>query len=76
MAIFGKERLGIDLGTANTVISVANKGIALREPSLLAVEKQTQKVVAFGREASRMEAVSYTHLRAHETGQIISYAVF
>ena len=55
MAIFGKERLGIDLGTANTVISVANKGIALREPSLLAVEKQTQKVVAFGREASRME---------------------
>lgn len=54
MNIFGKQRLGIDLGSANTIIYIANKGIALREPSIVALDKNTQEIVAFGKEASKL----------------------
>ena len=46
--------IGIDLGTANTVISVKGKGIMLREPSVVAVDAKTKKVVAVGRDARLM----------------------
>ena len=45
MALFGKQRLGIDLGTANTIIYIENKGIALREPSIIAINSETKEVV-------------------------------
>ncbi|MBD3948693.1 rod shape-determining protein [Tuanshanicoccus lijuaniae] len=54
MALFGKQRIGIDLGTANTLIYIENKGIALREPSIVARKKDTKEVVAFGREAEQL----------------------
>lgn len=46
--------LGIDLGTCNTLIYVRGKGIVLSEPSVVAVERGTKKVVAVGTEAKRM----------------------
>jgi len=46
--------MGIDLGTANTLIHVKNKGIVLREPSVVALEVNTNEVVAIGEEAKRM----------------------
>ena len=46
--------LGIDLGTCNTLIHVRGKGIVLSEPSVVAVERGTKKVVAVGTEAKRM----------------------
>ena len=46
--------LGIDLGTCNTLIYVRGKGIVLSEPSVVAVERGTRKVVAVGTEAKRM----------------------
>ncbi|MDR0289732.1 MAG: rod shape-determining protein [Treponema sp.] len=46
--------LGIDLGTCNTIIYIRNKGIVLNEPSVLAVELGTKKVVAVGADAKRM----------------------
>ena len=46
--------LGIDLGTCNTIICVRNKGIVLNEPSVVAVERGTKKIIAVGSDAKRM----------------------
>lgn len=46
--------IGIDLGTVNTLILVRNKGIVIREPSVVAIHKKTKQVLAIGTEAKRM----------------------
>jgi rod shape-determining protein MreB len=46
--------IGIDLGTANTLVNVRNKGIVINEPSVVAIEKKTNKVLAIGSEAKEM----------------------
>lgn len=46
--------LGIDLGTANTLIFIKDKGIAVREPSVVARNKKTQQILAIGSEAKKM----------------------
>lgn len=46
--------IGIDLGTANTLIYVDNRGIVLREPSVVAVDDETRTVLAVGEEARAM----------------------
>jgi rod shape-determining protein MreB len=46
--------IGIDLGTANTVVFVKDKGIVLREPSVVAISTSSRKVLAVGEEAKRM----------------------
>lgn len=46
--------LGIDLGTANTLVWVRNKGIVIREPSVVARHRKTKQIVAIGREAKKM----------------------
>ena len=46
--------IGIDLGTCNTLIYVRGQGIVIDEPSVVAVEKGTNRVVAVGAEAKRM----------------------
>ncbi len=46
--------IGIDLGTANTLVSVRNKGIVINEPSWVAVEKRTRRPLAIGAEARQM----------------------
>jgi rod shape-determining protein MreB and related proteins len=46
--------IGIDLGTANTLVYVAGRGIVLREPSVVAVSKEDGKVIKVGAEAKRM----------------------
>jgi rod shape-determining protein MreB and related proteins len=46
--------IGIDLGTCNTLIYVRGKGITINEPSVVAVERGTKRVVAVGAEAKRM----------------------
>jgi rod shape-determining protein MreB len=46
--------MGIDLGTANTLVYVKNHGIVLREPSVVAIDRETRKVLAIGAEAKRM----------------------
>lgn len=46
--------LAIDLGTANTLVYVKGKGIVCDEPSVVAVQKETNKVLAVGHEAKRM----------------------
>ena len=46
--------MGIDLGTANTLVHVQGRGILLREPSVVAVNRQTNQVIEVGEEAKRM----------------------
>ena len=46
--------LGIDLGTSNTLVYVKEKGILIREPSVVAVNKKTKEIVAVGSDAKRM----------------------
>jgi hypothetical protein len=46
--------IGIDLGTANTVVSVRGKGIVIREPSWVAIDKRTREPKAIGAEAKEM----------------------
>jgi len=46
--------MAVDLGTANTLVSVRGRGIVLIEPSVVAVEKDTKRVLAVGMEAKRM----------------------
>lgn len=46
--------IGIDLGTANTLVWVKGKGIVIREPSVVAMHKKTKKIIAIGSEAKKM----------------------
>lgn len=46
--------IGIDLGTANTLVYVRDRGIVLREPSVVAIQAGTNRVLAVGEEAKRM----------------------
>lgn len=53
MGIFAKD-IGIDLGTANTLVYVKGHGITVREPSVVAIDKYTGKVLAVGNAANEM----------------------
>ncbi len=53
MSLFSKK-LGIDLGTANTLVYVPGKGLVLNEPSVVAVSEQDNKILAVGVEAKNM----------------------
>lgn len=46
--------MGIDLGTANTLVFVKGKGIVIREPSVVAIHKKSKKAIAIGSEAKKM----------------------
>lgn len=48
------KHIGIDLGTANTLVYMKGRGIILREPSVVAINQLTKKVVAVGGDAKRM----------------------
>jgi rod shape-determining protein MreB len=53
LGIFSED-LGIDLGTANTLVCVKNKGVVLNEPSVVAVNNKTKDIYAVGDKAKRM----------------------
>ena len=48
------REIGIDLGTANILVALKRKGIVYREPSVVALDKQTKEVLAFGNQAKLM----------------------
>ena len=57
--------IGIDLGTATVLVYVKGKGVVLNEPSVVAVDKVSGKILSVGAEAQKMlgrTPVSYTHL--------------
>ncbi len=49
----GKD-IGIDLGTANTLVTIKGKGIVLKEPSVVAMDRKTKELIATGHEAKEM----------------------
>lgn len=51
--IFSQD-IGIDLGTANTLVWVKGKGIVIREPSVVAMHRKTKQIIAIGTEAKKM----------------------
>ncbi|KKU47220.1 rod shape-determining protein [Candidatus Uhrbacteria bacterium RIFCSPLOWO2_12_FULL_46_10] len=64
--IFGRvsRDIGVDLGTANTLIYVKDRGIVINEPSVVAVNTRTDQIVAVGREAERMIGKTPPHIVA------------
>lgn len=61
---FFSNDIGIDLGTANTLVFVRDRGIVLNEPSVVAVLADTNKVLAVGEEAKRMLGRTPFNIRA------------
>ena len=53
LGLFSRD-IGIDLGTANTLVHVRDRGIVISEPSVVAIEAKSKKVLAIGAEAKRM----------------------
>jgi rod shape-determining protein MreB and related proteins len=51
---FFSSDIGIDLGTANTLVFVKDRGIVIREPSVVAIQEGTKRILAVGDEAKRM----------------------
>ena len=77
MGIFSKK-LGIDLGTANTLVFLPGKGIVLNEPSVVAVSEQDNKVLAIGIEAKNMIGKTPDNIIAYrpmKDGVIANYRV-
>ena len=60
---FGSD-IGIDLGTANTLVYVRGRGIVINEPSVVAVNTKTKQVLAIGRRAKRMVGKTPGHIVA------------
>ncbi|MDP4000117.1 MAG: rod shape-determining protein [bacterium] len=56
--------IGIDLGTANTLVYVRGRGIVINEPSVVAVNKQTNQILAIGNEAKKMVGRTPAHIVA------------
>jgi rod shape-determining protein MreB len=59
--MFSKD-IGIDLGTANVLIHVKGKGIVLNEPSVVALDRKTNRVIAVGEEARKMIGRTPEHI--------------
>lgn len=75
--VFNKE-LGIDLGTANTLVTRNNHKIILREPSVVAINLDTNEVVAVGAEAKEMigrTPGNITAIRPLRDGVIANFTV-
>jgi rod shape-determining protein MreB len=53
LGLFSND-IGVDLGTANTLVYVKDRGIVLREPSVVAIQAGTKRILAVGEEAKRM----------------------
>ncbi|MAZ56236.1 rod shape-determining protein [bacterium] len=54
--------VGIDLGTANTLVYVKGKGVVLNEPTIVAINKKTGQMVAVGEAAKNMQGRTPTHI--------------
>ncbi len=59
------QDIGIDLGTANTLVYVKGKGIVINEPSVVAINQKTKQILAIGEEAKRMVGRTPAHIVAH-----------
>src|SRR4029077_2574769 len=65
-SLFGRvsKDIGIDLGTANTLVYVKDRGIVINEPSVVAINTRTEQILAVGHEAQRMVGKTPAHIVA------------
>lgn len=61
---FFSNNIGIDLGTANTLVYVSGRGITINEPSVVAINQKTGRVVAVGSDAKAMLGRTPSHIQA------------
>jgi cell shape determining protein, MreB/Mrl family len=61
---FLSSDIGIDLGTANTLVFLKGEGIVVREPSVVAIQEGTKKILAVGEEAKRMLGCTPRNIKA------------
>lgn len=61
---FGSKDIGMDLGTSNILLTIKGKGIVLNEPSVVAINRQTNQIVATGHEAKEMLGRTPEQIRA------------
>lgn len=78
--VFGmfSEDLGIDLGTANTLVCVKNKGLVLNEPSVVAIRQRTKEIYEVGEQAKKMigrTPASIAAIRPLKNGVIADYEI-
>ena len=59
---FFTEEIAIDLGTANTLI-IHNDKVVVNSPSIVAIDRRTDKVIAIGQEASMMQGKTHEHIK-------------
>lgn len=72
------EEVGIDLGTANVIVYIKDKGIVLQEPSVVAVDEETGEILAVGAEARQMlgrTPANIVALRPLRDGVISNYDI-
>jgi rod shape-determining protein MreB len=77
LGIFSND-IGIDLGTANTLVYARDKGVVLREPSVVAINNETREVIAVGSEAKRMlgrTPMNISALRPMKDGVIADFEI-
>ena len=65
VGLFSKD-MGIDLGTATTLVYVKGEGVVLCEPSVVAIEKDTNRVIAVGEEGGHLEKSLYKVAEGYE----------
>ena len=78
MGLFETSDIGIDLGTSSTLVFVKGKGIVLKEPSVVAVERVTGRIAAIGEEARKMmgrEPANIVVIRPLRDGVISNFDV-
>ena len=64
MAFLNSKDIGIDLGTANTLVAIKGKGIVLNEPSAISIDTETGEVLAVGIEAKEMIGKTPSNIKA------------
>ncbi len=60
--MFGQEDIGIDLGTATALVYIKGRGVVLREPAMVAVDRHTRSILAVGEDVKRMQGRTPGHI--------------
>ena len=68
--------IGIDLGTANTLVTLKGKGVVLKEPSVVAIDRRNGSILATGFEAKEMLRKNSRNNKSSKTIKGWSYCVF
>jgi rod shape-determining protein MreB len=71
MGIFNflTQEIAIDLGTANTLIIIAHDKVMVDEPSIVAIDRKTEKVIAVGKRAMQMHEKTHDNIKDDTTAE-------